>query len=314
VHDYAHLLQIVAPVFLLMAAGFALRRMGILTTEADRSILGVIVNLLYPCLALHVIIGNEAFSHPKNLILPPLAGFFSIAIGLLVGQAGARVSALQKGPVSRTFIHTTGLQNYGYIALPLCQALFDVETVGVLFAYNLGVELAFWSIALSSLTGHMMRIDWKKAINPPIIAVLSGLLLNSLGAVHWLPGAVQTSMSMLGACSIPLALVVTGAVLADFTNFHTFARGWRTTIAAWICRLGITPILILIAAHYLPFDRPLKNVLIVQAAMPAAIFPIMTTRLYGGDVATALRVVLGTSLLGLITIPLWLAIGHWWVK
>ena len=297
-----------------MGAGFAMRRMNILTTEADRSLLGIIIKLLYPCLALHVIIGNEALDQPKNLLLPPLAGFLTIALGLFVAQGGAKIFGLQRGPVTRTFMHTTGMQNFGYVALPLCEALFGRETVGVLFAYNLGVEVAFWSLALSALTGHMMRIDWKQAINPPIIAILSAIALNAAGAAHWMPPALTTGISMLGSCSIPLGLVITGAVLADYTNFHTFAREWRTTSAALLCRLVAAPALILVAAHFLPIDRLLKNVLVVQAAMPAAIFPIMTTRLHGGDVATAIRVVLGTSLVGLATIPLWLAIGSAWVK
>jgi malate permease and related proteins len=53
----------------------------------------------------------------------------------------------------------------------------------------------------------------------------------------------------------------------------------------------------------------LQRVLVLQAAMPAAVFSIVMARHYGGDAATALRVVLATSLLGLITIPLWLRFG-----
>ena len=53
--------------------------------------------------------------------------------------------------------------------------------------------------------------------------------------------------------------------------------------------------------------------LILQAAMPSAIFPIVVTKVHHGDVPTALQVVLGTSLVGLITIPLWLGFGLWWI-
>jgi predicted permease len=43
--------------------------------------------------------------------------------------------------------------------------------------------------------------------------------------------------------------------------------------------------------------------------MPAAVFPIMLARHYGGDAATAIRIVIVTSLLGFLTIPFWLRIG-----
>ena len=43
--------------------------------------------------------------------------------------------------------------------------------------------------------------------------------------------------------------------------------------------------------------------------MPAAVFPIVLARHYAGDPATAVRVVIGTSLLGFLTMPLWLRLG-----
>ena len=53
----------------------------------------------------------------------------------------------------------------------------------------------------------------------------------------------------------------------------------------------------------------LKRVLVLQGAMPAAVLPIVLTKHYGGDARTSLQVALGTSLLGLVTIPLWIRFG-----
>ena len=49
--------------------------------------------------------------------------------------------------------------------------------------------------------------------------------------------------------------------------------------------------------------------MVLQAAMPAAVFPIILARHYQGDPPTALRVVIGTSVVGLVTIPLWIRFG-----
>lgn len=69
------------------------------------------------------------------------------------------------------------------------------------------------------------------------------------------------------------------------------------------------PFLFILAAKYLPATIELKRVLVLQAAMPAAIFPIAMARHYGGDVRLAMRVVFATSLAGLVTIPLWIRWG-----
>lgn len=47
--------------------------------------------------------------------------------------------------------------------------------------------------------------------------------------------------------------------------------------------------------------------------MPAAIFPIVVTKVHHGDMPTALRVVLGTSIIGLITTPLRIGFGLHWI-
>jgi len=67
--------------------------------------------------------------------------------------------------------------------------------------------------------------------------------------------------------------------------------------------------LFLLVAKFLPASVELKRVMVIEAAMPAAVFPIVMARHYAGDPATAMRVVIGTSVVGLATIPLWIRFG-----
>jgi predicted permease len=77
----------------------------------------------------------------------------------------------------------------------------------------------------------------------------------------------------------------------------------------------VAPVFVVMALGYLmrKIGIALKSVLVVQAAMPAAIFPIVVTKVHHGDMPTALQVVLGTSLIGLITIPFWIGFGLHWI-
>ncbi|MFA7343141.1 MAG: AEC family transporter [Terrimicrobiaceae bacterium] len=308
-HETLRLLQIVLPVFLVIGAGYAMRRTRILTEEADQSLLGVLIKLFVPCLALDVIIGNEALMRPTNLVLPPLVGFASVALGLGVSLLAARIF-LKDLRTRRTFACTAGLQNYGYIPLPLCQALFGREVVGVLFAFNLGVEVAMWTIAVATISGHQAgKRWWAPLLNPPILAVVGGIALNFLWAGRWVPSSVSTAWHMLGLCAVPLGLLLTGAVLADHATPHVLRRGWTTVMLGVGIRLCVLPVLLLLVALAIPADPALHAVLVVQAAMPSAVFPIVLAKIHDGDMPTALRVVLGTSLVGLVTIPLWLSFG-----
>lgn len=312
VGQFFFLLQIVAPIFIVMGTGYAMRKIGVLSAEADRSLIRVVVFVLYPCLALDTIVGNEALARPANLIWPPILGFGSIVLGILGARLGARLFRIPEGKPRRTFVFTNSLQNYGYIPLPLCAVLFDRGTMGVLFAFFLGVELAFWSISLWQLTGHAERGSWKKAVNPQIIAILASIILNFLQGEKWIPAAIDTTFHLFGVCAVPMALLLSGALIADYINLRQMHHGGRTILAACVVRLLAVPILLMLLAKFGPFDRPLREVLVMQAAMPAAIFPIVVTKVNDGDVPVALQVVLGTSLIGLFTIPLWLGLGlHW---
>ena len=47
--------------------------------------------------------------------------------------------------------------------------------------------------------------------------------------------------------------------------------------------------------------------------MPAAVFPMIIARRYGGDEATAMRVIVMTTLLSLLTIPFAVKLALQWV-
>jgi predicted permease len=299
-------LEIVLPVFLVLAAGYTLRRLGVFTEEGDRSLLGVLVKLFIPCLALDVIVGNEALARPSNWIVPPLIGFTIAAIGYGVCFVFGKIFLRESG-AARTFASVAGLQNYSYIPLTLCQALFDREVVGVLFAFGLGVDVAMWTLGVGLLPGRRSENKWRRILlNPPTLAVASALVLNAAGAGIWFPGALDSALHMLGLCAVPTGLIVSGAVLADHMKPGILRTGWGITALGIFLRLGLLPVTILAAAFWLPFDASLKKVLVIQSAMPAAVFPLVLAKMHGGDMPVALRVVLGTMIVSLATIPLWI--------
>ena len=305
-------LYAVVPVFAVIGIGALIRHLGWLTGEADASLSRVTINLLFPCLILESLLGNRVLDDWSNLLLAPMLGFGTVALGCAVGWVVGRVAG---GPVQRrTFAFNSGIYNYGYIPLPLALALFDRQTVGVLFVYNLGAEIAIWTAGLAVLTGGASTRDWRKFINVPLVAVLLGVAIHFLGLAPRIPLAAVTCLRTLGQCAIPVALLLVGATVLDFAGeARVAAGGARTVLAACVLRLGVFPFVFLALAYWLPCSVELKRVLVLEAAMPAAVFPIVMARHYGGDVTTALRVVIGTSLAGLATIPFWISTALGWM-
>jgi hypothetical protein len=100
-----------------------------------------------------------------------------------------------------------------------------------------------------------------------------------------------------------------GAIVADHLAEARGGSGYRVVLAAVVVRLLIMPVLFLLLATFLPCSLELKRVIVIQGAMPAAVLPIALAKHYGGDTRTALQVALSTSVVGLVTIPLWIRFG-----
>lgn len=307
--SYWQLLGTVAPVLLVIAVGFILRRGRWLTAEADRSLLRVSVNVLYPCLIAETVLGNQALKNLQTLLLSPAVGFGTIVLGYGLSLLAARLFRLRAPNQARAFAFATGTYNYGYIPIPIVLAFFDRQTMGVLFAFTLGVELALWTVGVLIVRGGSGRLSWRSMLTPPVIAIAISLLLNLSGADAALPKFALQTAHMLGQSAVPLALVLTGATLADLLGQMPLKAAGLVASAAVGMRLGVLPLLFLFLAWALPASPELKRIIVIQAAMPAAMLPIVLTRHYGGDAGTALQVVLATTALGLITIPFWLQIG-----
>ena len=232
-------------------------------------------------------------------------------LGFAVCALAARLLRLGKPHPSRTFAFTTGLFNYGFIPIPLVQALFDRSTMGVLFTYTLGVEFALWSVGIAVLSGHRGAAGWRAALNAPVLSIIISLVWNFTGAP--LPKFIHTAMQNLGQCAFPVQLILTGASLADIVR-----RGWqsglgRNVVAATFVRLVVLPILMLGLA-YLIRSTELQRIAVIQAAMPCAMLPVILARHYDADVDLAGWTVIATTAIGLFTIPLWLRLGFWMIS
>lgn len=303
--DYRSILSVAVPVYLTMATGAMARRTGLLKPEADVSLMKLSVMLLTPSLIIERVVGNPAVMRLPPVLVAAGLGYGLVALGIAFTYFIAPLIGLKKGEGRRTFSVACGLQNYGFVAIPIVNALFP-DAIGVLFTFTLGVELACWTAGVGLLTG-LDKAPWRLALNAPVITILTSLTLNFTGLHAHVPEVAHNTFAMLGACAVPLAVLLIGASIADL--WGQGAMQWKVAIYSPILRLGIIPIAFLAAGACLPLSQELKRVIVVQAAMPSAVFNIMIARLYGGHASTAVQVVIATTIVSCVTTPLVIAWG-----
>ena len=300
----------VLPAYLLIVLGALMRKTRILRPEHDEPLMHSVYQIMYPCFILDKVLGSQALKQGSVVGWSLGIGFSELLVGMAVGVVVGRWIQLHKGTGLRTFGFSVGVQTFGFTAIPIVQALYGVAAVSVLMVHNLGVELSIWTFGVMVMSNDK-EIPWKKLINGPAVSVVVGLLLVALGWDVYFTGPVREMMKWLGSGAFPMALLVTGAIMIDMVAVER--PSLRIALCGTLLRLGVIPMIILSAAKFLPLALELKQVLIVQAAMPAAMSPLLIAKLYGGRPGIAAQIIVVTTAISLLTLPAVIAFGVRWV-
>lgn len=300
---------LILPVFAVIALGAVLRRRRWIEEASEPSLVRVVVNVFMPCLIFDTIVGNPALRETGNLLLPPLAGFLSTVAGFAVARyLGAWMGVTEKDGL-RTFALSAGVGNYSYLPFPILGGLWGAHAQGVMLVHNVGVDTAIWSVGIALLTGAASRDGWRRLLSPMLLAILVSVAIDLAGLSDWVPGLVRSTAHALGVCAVPVGLVMTGASMADYLDNARTLFHRNIAVAGLVVRLVVMPLVILLLARLLPCPLELKRVLVVEAAMPAAVVPIIIARYYGGQPLTSVQVILSTTAVGLLACPLWIRAG-----
>ncbi len=301
----------VFPVYLLIIGGAVARLTGLVKRGHDESVLQLVFHVMYPCFILDKILGAESVRDFDAVAWGLGMGFGMTVAGFAIAWLAAGLLRYQKGQGKRTFAVGAGVQNFGYTAIPVVEQMWlGTGAIAMLFVHNLGVELAIWSVGVMLMSGDR-RVPWRRVINGPTVSVVLGLTLVGLGWDRQVTGPPREAMRWLGAGAFPLAIFVTGAVIMDLIG--TERPTLKASLGGSIVRLAMIPVVMLALARWLPLPVTLKQVMVVQAAMPAAMSPILLAKLYGGRPAVAVEIVVATTVVSLVTLPFVLLWGRAWL-
>ncbi len=102
------------------------------------------------------------------------------------------------------------------------------------------------------------------------------MLLQSLGGRTFVPSFAWEVVEMIGNCSIPMGLMLIGGSFYELMSGFRFSSGYRVEMAALLVRNLVFPCLVLAYVAWGPIPvgmEWMRQILVVQAAMPAGIFP-----------------------------------------
>lgn len=286
------LLDVVLPVFLVVAAGAAIGlRFGLEVAPINRVALYAAV----PALAYRTLAELELAGATASRLLVGYAGY------LLVAAALAAIVGRRWTPVGRrALIGTSVLPNAANLNLPV--ALFAFGAAGLERALVLYVATSLLTFTLGpSLVGRATTLgrSLRTVLGFPVLwAALLGLIVN--GAEWTTPTALARAVGLLADAAIPLVLLTLGVQLVR-------ARRWRPSGAAWAAvglKLGLGPVLAAAIGLLVGLQGLDLAVLVLIGAMPTAVNAAMlAVEFDGGATLVGDAVVVGTAL-ALATLPI----------
>lgn len=291
------------PDFVLIMTGFVLCRY----TQLQRPVWDVVERLVY-----WLLFPTLLFSSIVRSPLQPGDAAALMAGGLVVCVTGiALATALRAAPGVDAHLHASGAQVAfrfnSYIALALAERLAGTQGVAwVALLIALCVPLcnvgAVWSLARHG--GHSL---WRELVsNPLIVGTVAGLLVKLSGV--GLPWWFQESTHRIGQAALPLGLLAVGAGLR-LTGL-TAAPALASALLA--IRHLVLPALALPLGIWLGLSLPEHTLLVAFAALPTASSGYVLAVRMGGNGPFVAGLITVSTLLGMASVPLWVAaLGYW---
>lgn len=301
-----HVLNIVLPVFLVIALGYGLRRTGFLNREISAAISRLVFFVAAPALLARATAGNsldETFN-PTVLLVVILV---TIVVGACVYTACFRCAKARRGVIAQGSFHS----NMVFVGMPLIIYAYGEDSVNavavlisfmVIFCNFQGAVLLILpqqnqSLRMSTL---MARTGLSVLRNPLIIACAAGILFSLTGLE--LPVALDRTLALVGRTAAPLALIVVGAGI----DFQRLKNDLRTAVFVSLAKTTVYPALVYIGLKTMGLSGPDLRLPVMIMAAPTAVVSYIMAQELDGDEKLAGAVVIGSTLISLVTTIGWL--------
>ena len=280
-------LNITAPVFILAAVGYAWVKLGF--EYRVEFVTRLAMTLSVPCLIFVALIETEI--EADALAALSLASFAAYALVTLAFAAVVAVWKLDKA----TYLAPLIFGNTGNLGLPL--ALFAFGEIGLGYAVIVFAVMAILSFTfgvwLVSGGGSLVKV-----VKEPLVAA------TILGAIFlwqgWRPPEfLFNSLDLIGQMAIPIMLITLGVAIARLeiqAVSQAIVLSVIKVVVCVACAWGV--------AVWFELDPTASAVLIVQVATPVAVTSYLLAEKYGADAQPVAGLVVVSTLISVITLPL----------
>ena len=305
---FAEIFNVVAPVFIVVAAGYAAVRSRILADEPIDQLMKFAIQFAIPCLlfsATSTIDLAVAFNW-RLLLSYYAAAICSFAIAYVVVRYG-----FKRRPGEAVGIAFGALfSNLVLLGLPISERAWGIDGMAPSFALvSVNAPICY---LVGITTMELLRADGRSFVetsrivvnaifrNSMMIGITLGFLVNFSGLP--LPGALLGAIDLLARASLPVALFALGGLLTRYQLSKSLGEaGVISTIS-----LIVQPALVWLLAWFVQLPDATTRAIVLMAAAAPGLNAYLFAAMYNRGQDSAASSVLLSTLLSLFTITGWL--------
>jgi predicted permease len=297
----------------MMLPGYILRKTKMLGSSAVQPLVTLLLYVALPFMTFSSVMKKQYESAFLRTMGITLALSFILLIGMYFFSR-LLFGFMKESADKRIFIASGYMSNCGFMGIPALQVFFPDNSEPIIYAaiFTAAYNFLSWTLGIYAISGKKQYISLKHGIvNPPTLALFIALPLFFFSLPP--PGPVMVIVDFLGDMTSPLSMIIIGLRLAEihFAELFKsppvyFATGVRLILVP-LCTFGF----LLLWRFFLPLNAMLFLTLLVVMAMPVGTNVILMAELFGGDKPSAVKCILLSSLLSVLTIPVVLLLSRW---
>ena len=286
-----------------IVTGYIGRKVNILTDEVNLGLSSLLIKITLPC----IIFISMLRPFSRTLLLESIATLFLSGLVYLSGYfIGGWLARLMGAADSEKKVWQFSLifANVGYMGFPIIYAIYGYEGMIYTSMANVAFNILAFTLGIQLYKKDnkgITKANLKSILlNPALIAVYIGFIFFLSGLR--LPPTVHNGVELVGNTTIPLSMMLVGAILAKSRPLSLIND--PRVLPVIFMRLVAIPLVTFFILRMFIHNHLMLSVIVILAAMPAAAITVIFAEQFKGDTATASKLVAISSLLCLITIPL----------
>ncbi len=289
-----------AVLFALLLIGYACARLKLVGPEFNKGLSKLVMNVFLAATILDSVINKELSMTGGEIVFAILMSTLAMLISIGIAYIVPIIFGIKTGDRGMYRL-LVAFMNTAFVGYPVVTAVFGEDQLFLASLSNIPFNLLLYTVGIMLLTsGEKGGFKLKKAINAPIIATLTAVIIFSLRIP--IPTIIDDICGTLASATVPLSMMCVGISLGPVSVKEALTQP-RLYLLSFI-RLVICPLAVWFVLHFFISDPIMLGVIVAIMSTPTAIVCTILGLEYGRDGIESSEEIFISTALSMVTIPL----------